>query len=219
MISIMLNLGAFGAPSVEVSAEPATNHSYVWFGEVVMYDEKGKTVIVKAPYLDHINRYIGEFTRGDKVMLNWATTRPGETEAIRFVGRYDATAGAKWGYILPVEFVSADTTARRLTFRVAVPSKALRTLKRVPSGGWIKVTTPFDQPNETAAIVALEASTEPQGPQAWRRAECGSHVPNRQPVCVSRSAVRSKQHCATADDGLTKMATTTQATTLERGQA
>jgi hypothetical protein len=163
-ISVALTLGALGVPTVEVFAEPIKNQSYVWFGEVVMYDEQGKTVTVKAPYLEHITRYIGEFTRGDKVMLNWATSRPGETEAIRYVGRYDVSAGANWGYILPVEFVSADTTARRLTFTVAVPSKALKTLKRVPSGGWIKVTTPFDQPNETPAIVALEASTQPQGP-------------------------------------------------------
>jgi hypothetical protein len=148
-------------PAAGALAQPATNQTYAWSGEVIMYDEKGKTVTVKAPYLEHINRYIGEFARGDKVILNWATNRPGETEAIRYVGRYDVSAGAKWGYILPVEFVSADTTARRLTFRVAVPSKAFNTLKRVPSGGWITVTTPFDQPNETAAIVALEASTEP----------------------------------------------------------
>jgi len=43
---------------------------------------------------------------------------------------------------------------------VAVPSKALKALKRIPSGGWIKVTTPFDQPTETAVIVAVEGSPE-----------------------------------------------------------
>jgi hypothetical protein len=166
MISVALTLGGLGAPFVEVFAEPPKNPSYVWFAEVVMYDEKGKTVTVKARYREHINHYIGEFTRGDKVMLTWATPRPGETEAITYVGRYDSSSGAKWGYVLPVEFVSADTTERRLTFTVALPSKALKALKRIPSGGWIKVTTPFDQPNETAGIVALEASTEPPGPQS-----------------------------------------------------
>jgi hypothetical protein len=152
-------------PAAGTLAQPAENQTYEWSGEVILYDEKGKTVTVKAPYLDHINRYISEFTRGDKVMLNWATSHPGETEAIRYIGRYDPSA-AKWGYVLPVEFVSADTTARQLTFTVTVPSKALKTLKRVPSGGWIKVTTSFDQPNETAAIVALEASSEPQKPRS-----------------------------------------------------
>ena len=51
-----------------------------------------------------------------RVMLNWATPLPGETEAVSYVGRYDASSGAKWGYVLPVEFVSADTTERRLRF-------------------------------------------------------------------------------------------------------
>ena len=166
-VVVASTLGALVMPAVGTPAQAAKNQTYAWSGEVIMYDEKGKTVTVKAPYLEHINRYIGEFTRGDKVMLNWATSRPGETEAIRYVGRHDVSAGAKWGYILPAEFVSVDTTARRLTFTVAVPSKALKTLKRVPAGGWIKVTTPFDQSNETAAIVALEASTEPQGPQSY----------------------------------------------------
>ena len=161
-ISAALLLCALGGPTVDAFAAPPKNQSYVWFGEVVMYDEKGKTVTVDARYRDHINRYIGEFKIGDRVMLNWATPRPGETESITYVGRYDASAGARWGYVLPVEFVAADTTERRLRFTVPLPSKALKALKKIPSGGWIKVTTPFDQPHETAAIVAVEPSIAPQ---------------------------------------------------------
>ncbi len=148
----------------EALAQPVKGQSYSWSGEVLMYDEKGKTVTVKAPYLEHINRYIGEFTRGDRVVLNWATPRPGETEAIRYIGRYEPSTVAKWGYVLPVEFVSADTTTRQLTFTVAIPSKAARTLRKVPPGGWIKVTTPFDQPNERASILAVEATIAPPAP-------------------------------------------------------
>ena len=162
VISAALILCARGVQTVDAFAESPKNQNYVWFGEVVMYDEKGKTVTVDARYREHINRYIGEFKIGDRVMLNWATPRPGETEAITYVGRYDASAGARWGYVLPVEFVSADTTERRLRFAVPVPSKALKALKNIPSGGWIKVTTPFDQPGKTAAIVAFESSIEPQ---------------------------------------------------------
>jgi hypothetical protein len=165
-ISIALTLCVLVIAAVKVLAQPVKNPSYAWSGEVLMYDEQAKTVTVKAPYLEHINRYIGEFARGDRVVLNWATPRPRETEAIRYVGRYDASSNAKWGYVLPVEFVAADTAERWLTFTVAVPSKALKALKKVPAGGWIKVTTPFDQPNDTAAIVAIEASTEPQRPQS-----------------------------------------------------
>ena len=81
-ISIAFTLCALAIPTVKLLAQPVKNQSYAWSGEVLMYNEKGKTVTVKAPYLEHINRYIGEFTRGDKVVLNWATPRPGETEAV-----------------------------------------------------------------------------------------------------------------------------------------
>ena len=151
--------------SGSVGARPEHTQSYVWLGEVVLYDAQGKTVTVKAPYRKHINRYIGEFKRGDKIRLTWATPRPGETEAIIYVGRYEAGSG-NWGYVLPVEFVSADTADQRLTFTTAVPSQAIKTLQTVPSGGWIKVTTPFDQPNETATIERVEAAAGPKTPSA-----------------------------------------------------
>lgn len=173
-----LILGALAVQTVDALEETPKNQHYVWFGEVVTYDEKGKTVTVEARYREHINRYIGDFKGGDRVMLNWATPRPGETEAITYVGPYDANSAAKWGYVLPVEFVSADTTKRRLRFTVPVPSKAVKALKRTPSGGWIKVTTPFDQPHETAAIVAVEPSVEPQDfPPSGGREEQVQGVP------------------------------------------
>jgi hypothetical protein len=165
-MSTAFMLCALAIPAVNVLAQPPKTQSYAWSGEVLMYDEKGKTVTVKAPYLEHINRYVGEFKRGDRLVVNWATPHPGETDAIRYIGRYDASAGPKWGYVLPIEFVSADTEKRQLTFTVAVPSKALKELQKVPSGGWIKVTTPFDQPTETAVILAVEASVEPAGSQS-----------------------------------------------------
>jgi hypothetical protein len=151
--------------SSSVGARPEPPQSYVWLGEVVLYDAQGKTVTVKAPYREHINRYIGEFKRGDKIRLTWATPRPGETEAIIYVGRYEAGSG-KWGYVLPVEFVSADTADQRLTFTTAVPLQAINTLQTVPSGGWIKVTTPFHQPNETATIERVEVAAGPKTPSA-----------------------------------------------------
>ena len=77
-ISVTLTVCALGAQAVDAIAESPKNQSYVWFGEVVMYDEKGKTVTVEARYREHINRYIGEFKRGDRVMLTRATPRPGE---------------------------------------------------------------------------------------------------------------------------------------------
>jgi hypothetical protein len=161
-LAVAFALHALAYQAVEVLAQPSKNPTYTWLGEVVSYDRNGGTVTVKVPYREHINRYIGEFKPGDKVVLTWATPRPGETEAIVYVGRYDASSSAgKWGYVLPADLVATDTAARRLTFTVAVPSAALKTLATVQPGGWIKVTTPFDQPKETAAIAAVETSAPP----------------------------------------------------------
>jgi hypothetical protein len=41
-----------------------------------------------------------------------------------------------------------------------MPARALKALEAVPSGSWIKVTTPFDQPKETAVIASVEAASE-----------------------------------------------------------
>jgi hypothetical protein len=165
VISIAVALHAL---SSSVGALPEHPHSYVWLGELVLYDARGKTVTLKAPYREHINRYIGEFKRGDKVQLTWATPRPGETDAIIYVGR-DEAGSAKWGYVLTVEFVSADMANQRLTFTMAVPPQAIKTLQTVPLGRWIKVTTPFDQRHATADTIervevaagANTPSTEP----------------------------------------------------------
>src|SRR4051794_24672013 len=120
--------------SAGLAAQIKKSPTYVWFGEVVTYDEPGKSVTVQVPYREHINRYVGDFKPGEKVMLTWATPSPGETDEIIYIGHYASDSGAKWGYVLPAEFVSADTAARRLTCKVAIPPKALKVLKELPKG-------------------------------------------------------------------------------------
>jgi hypothetical protein len=39
------------------------------------------------------------------------------------VGRYKAEPRGSWGYVLPAEFVSADTTKHRVTFTIPVPRR------------------------------------------------------------------------------------------------
>jgi hypothetical protein len=164
MVDSVVLAGVLAVAFVDVAARVSTSQKYMWSGEVVAYDQKGKTLTVKAPYRKHIDRYIGEFTRGDKVMLTWGTPGPGETDAIIYVGRYEAKSLSNFGDVLPVEFVSADTTKHEMTFTVAIPSSAFKILRTVQPGGWITATTPFDQPGETAVITAIERSTEPRNP-------------------------------------------------------
>jgi hypothetical protein len=140
-----------------LAAQVAGNPGYQWTAELVSYDAKAKTMTVKAAYQEHINRYIGDFKSGDRVLVTWSTSSPGQTDSINYVGRYEGS-GSNWGYVLPVEFVSADTAARRLTFTVAVTPMALRTLKSAAPGQPINVRTPFDQPKEIAVGVVVERS-------------------------------------------------------------
>ena len=159
-ILITLALGAAAMSDVEALAQAARNPGYQWTAELVSYDAKARTMTVKAVYQEHINRYIGEFKPGDKVLVTWSTPNPGQTEAINYVGRYEGS-GSNWGYVLPVEFVSGDTVARRLTFTVAIEPKAVSTLKSVAPGQPITVMTPFDQPKDIAVGVVVQKSAGP----------------------------------------------------------
>ena len=129
IVGVAVLLAVLTAAAANVGAQQPTR-TYVWFGQVVSYDATGQTVTVRVPYQEHINRYIAQFMRGDKLTLFWDTPRPGETDTVRYVEKYDAKSVAHHGYVLPVEFV------------------------------WIKVTAPFEQPKETASILSVAASTE-----------------------------------------------------------
>src|ERR1041384_5935618 len=72
-ISLCLRLAALALAAAPAFAQMVANGSYTWSGQVVSFDEQGKTVTVTAACREHINRYIGEFKRGDKMTLNWAT--------------------------------------------------------------------------------------------------------------------------------------------------
>jgi hypothetical protein len=145
-------------------AQDSKQDAYTWFGELVSYDQAVNVLTVKARVREHVNKYTGRFSRGDRLVLIWATPRPGETEAITYIERYTDSAVLKSGYVLPVEFVSADPTASQLTFSLTPPPDAAATLRAVRPGAWIKVRTPFDQPTEIAAIQSIEPSSVPHTP-------------------------------------------------------
>lgn len=163
-------LGVFGiAGSVLVSTQaPAVvdKRTYVWSAELMSLDEKAKTVTAKAPVETAVTTYVmTKFKPGDKVMLTWiANAGKPETGPVLFIEKYEVMRDSKVdvGYILPVEFVAADTTAKTITFKATVPDSALPALKSIASGQWFKVTSPMSQPAETALIVSIESAPEPQ---------------------------------------------------------
>ena len=75
--------------------------------------------------------------------------------AIRYLELREESA-LTHGYVLPVEFVTANAESRRLTFRTTVAPRMARMLASMASGRELKATSLFDQPGATAEIVAIE---------------------------------------------------------------
>ena len=148
----------FVVSSALATPAPSVVRSYVWYGELVGVNQNARMAILKAEFREHVRRYIDQFKPGDRVILTWVTSGEGKTDDIIYVGQYDKSSGSHYGYVLPVELVSIDKTNRTITFKMPVPAKALRTLKSMQTGDQLKVTAPFDQPTDTAAIVSVEPS-------------------------------------------------------------
>jgi cytochrome c556 len=159
-------LGVAGAALVAAQA-PALieKRTYVWWAELVSVDAAAKTVTATAPVETPVTTYVNtSFKPGDKVTLIWiANAGKPETGPVLYIEKNEGK-GSKLdvGYVLPVEFVAADTAGKTVTFKATVPDSTLQALKSVMPGQWMKVTSPMSQPGETAMIASIESSPRPQ---------------------------------------------------------
>ena len=166
-------------------AQPAPSgpkRTYVWFAEIVSFDTSANTMTAKAPVTEAVAKYLDRFKPGQHIMLVWTAdnTKP-ETGPVRYIEIYEAMKGSNvdQGYILPVEFVSADAAARTITFKATVPAAEAQTLAAIQPGRSIAVTTPMRQPSETAAITSIEISdrSQPAPPKSSETHQEGSAQP------------------------------------------
>ncbi len=127
---------------------------YVWSGELVSLHRSESTMSVSAAAESHVFRYVDRFEKGDAVVLIWAPGANDEVAAVRYLEHRGADAALDHGYVLPVEFVSADPDQRRITFKTKLP--AAFGDQALQPGHAIKVTSPFEQKGDTAAILAVE---------------------------------------------------------------
>ena len=127
---------------------------YVWPGELVASHPSESAATVSAPAESHVLRYVDRFDEGAAVVLIWAPGQNDEVTAVRYLEHRDADLALDHGYVLPVEFVSADADRQRITFKTKLPV-TLATASMQP-GQPIKVTSPFEQKGETAAILSVE---------------------------------------------------------------
>lgn len=157
VIPVVCILTAAGAHAAQAPST-AQKRTYVWFGELAGVNEAARTVIVKAQIPDHVVKYVDRFKMGDRVMLVWNMI--GKKQAQTVIALWDMK-GVSSGYVLPIEFVSADTQGKTITFNMRVPEKNLAVLKGAKPGQWIRVTSPTDQPGPDAAITSIEFSEKP----------------------------------------------------------
>ena len=62
--------------------------------------------------------------------------------------------GIDEGYILPVDFVSADLDAGLLTFQIPLSESVFSSMGSVQPGDWIRVTTPMQQAQDVPRLAA-----------------------------------------------------------------
>jgi cytochrome c556 len=152
--SALVALLVVGMTGLQVATAP-DNRTYVWHAEVVSVDSAGKTMTVKTLVRDPVLGYIGQIKPGEKIVLVWDLLNTIESDTVLYLAKYDVMKASKVdvGYILPVEFVSADTAGKSITVKVAA-SDAL--LQRVKPGQWAKVTTPMNQPTDVAVLGSMD---------------------------------------------------------------
>lgn len=151
----------FGAEAVTLvdAYDPARRaRRYAWNGELAAVDKANATVTVSAPVEEHVFRYVDRFSEGDQVVLIWTATEDGD-RAIRYLEPREQSV-LTHGYVLPVEFVSADEERRRIAFTTPIPARALAAIADAEPGGWVTATSLFDQSYEHAAIIAMAVESD-----------------------------------------------------------
>jgi hypothetical protein len=128
---------------------------YVWPGQIVSLNQTETTVSVSAPVEQHVFRYVDRFTAGDEVVLIWSPNGRDEAKAIRYLEHREELI-LDHGYVLPVQFVSAHAESQRIVFKTKLSPSMLARSALIQAGKGIKVTSPFDQSGESAAIMIVD---------------------------------------------------------------
>jgi hypothetical protein len=152
----VLALCAAGASVLDAQSP----RSYTWYAELGSLDQDTKTITIKVQIRDGVTTYAGSYKPGDKLMLTWAPVK-GEADTVIYAPKYEVMKGIDEGFILPVEFISADPANHSLTVKASAPDAVLQSVRSVQPGKWIKVVAPMQQPRDTAALTSAAAAEKP----------------------------------------------------------
>ncbi|MBM3779732.1 MAG: hypothetical protein FJW23_16080 [Acidimicrobiia bacterium] len=163
VLATLVAATAASAQSTVAATELFAKRTYAWWGNYVSAD--AGSVTVKVPAKDAVFGYVADkFKPGESVVLTWTLGGKDIADMVLYVEKFEVMQASKVdvGYILPVEFVSADAAAKTLTVKAAVPAAALQAAKGLAADASIKVTTPMHQPKNVAMISAIEAAPRPE---------------------------------------------------------
>src|SRR5262245_36433333 len=143
-LATLVGFGMLACLTGSVAFAQALKGHYDWVGRLVSVDANARTVTVKVPLKDHVTKYINQFKPGDRVVTFWGSPKPGETDAILYVGAYDTAKplGDDYGYVMPVEFVSFDAMDKTATVKAYLQPQGFASFASIQAGRWVKVTSP-----------------------------------------------------------------------------
>ena len=163
--SVLLVVCSVGWLQAQTAKTPIDRRSYVWFGELVALNEGAKTATIKSPIPSNVANYVDRFKTGDRLVLVWDMIGKKQADQVLALWKYDDVKdarGGNTGFVLPIEFVSADAKSHTVTFNTRVPDAAVSALKAARPGQWIRVDAPMDQPSQEAAITSIQVAERPQ---------------------------------------------------------
>jgi hypothetical protein len=144
------------ACGVLAQTQQGSSDSFQWSGELVSFDEAGRSATVKARLVnqkavDELKR----FKAGERVLLFWSGYDK-YADAIRSVMAFSADK-ANDRFLTPVELVSTDAPNQYATFKLRVPESSVGMLKSVKAGEWVTVTSPHRSTAD--AVLAIRPYT------------------------------------------------------------
>ena len=168
--AVLLACLVLGAGQRATFAASASDSAFSWFAQLVAFDQTSRTVTAKAPVEAHVVRYLGQFKPGEFIVLVWQQFG-GEGDAVRYVAPASAMA-AETGYIVRAQYVSADPTARTITFKTSVPELVVKTLATARPGTPIKVRSSALLTASRSPVAAIALNETPK-PRPVAKADAG----------------------------------------------
>jgi hypothetical protein len=153
VLVVALCVGA-GTTTAQTPSHGSAADTFIWHGELVSVDTGTGTFTVKARMLSDAAKEVARFNAGDRVLLTWSGIDR-YADAIRQIGRHDASGKATEAFAFPVELASRDVPNDYVTFKFRAPAAAVAAAKAVKPGEWVTVTARQRSSGDAQAIVSV----------------------------------------------------------------